>query len=134
LVNDIPAAGDENIEKFSVFTGLGVMLLMVPINILTGNKMKKYQKAQMLHKDQRVKLMDEVLNGMKVLKLYAWEPSFAEKLLATREQEVSALKKVRIMVKIEAMKSLKLTPVTNIHLQISPRIFPKNSKRPQLTN
>jgi hypothetical protein len=43
-----------------------------------------------------VKLMDEVLNGMKVLKLYAWEPSFAEKLLATREQEVSALKKVRL--------------------------------------
>ncbi len=113
---------------------MGVMLLMVPINILTGNKMKKYQKAQMLYKDQRVKLMDEVLNGMKVLKLYAWEPSFSEKLLATREQEVSALKKVRVMVKIEAMNSLKLTPVIHIHLRISPRIFPKNSKRPQLTN
>ncbi len=83
-----------------------VMLLMVPINILTGNKMKKYQKAQMLYKDQRVKLMDEVLNGMKVLKLYAWEPSFSEKLLATREQEVSALKKVRVMVKVEAFKSI----------------------------
>ncbi len=80
---------------------------MVPINILTGNKMKKYQKAQMLHKDQRVKLMDEVLNGMKVLKLYAWEPSFAEKLLATREQEVNALKKVIIMVEVEALESLK---------------------------
>jgi hypothetical protein len=78
------------------YTGLGVMLLMVPINILTGNKMKKYQKAQMLHKDQR-----------KVLKLYAWEPSFSEKLLATREQEVSALKKVRVMVEVEALKSLK---------------------------
>ncbi len=84
------------------------MLLMVPINILTGNKMKKYQKAQMLHKDQRVKLMDEVLNGMKVLKLYAWEPSFSEKLLATREQEVSALKKVRVMVKFEELKSFEL--------------------------
>ncbi len=80
---------------------------MVPINILTGNKMKKYQKAQMLYKDQRVKLMDEVLNGIKVLKLYAWEPSFSEKLLASREQEVSALKKVRFMVKVRSIEKLK---------------------------
>jgi hypothetical protein len=71
------------------------MVLMIPMNSLVASKMKKYQKSQMLNKDRRVKLMDEVLNGIKVLKLYAWEPSFSYKLLRIREEEIKALKKVR---------------------------------------
>ena len=34
---------------------------------------------QMKDKDKRVKLMDEILNGIKVLKLYAWEPSLGSR-------------------------------------------------------
>ena len=30
----------------------------------------------MEYKDERIKLMNEILNGMKVLKMYAWEMSF----------------------------------------------------------
>jgi hypothetical protein len=71
------------------------MVLMIPMNSFVANKMKKYQKAQMVNKDKRVKLMDEVLNGIKVLKLYAWEPSFSYKLLNIREEEIKALKKVK---------------------------------------
>jgi ABC-type bacteriocin/lantibiotic exporter with double-glycine peptidase domain len=82
---------------FDVWAGLGVMVLMIPLNSLVANKMKKYQKAQMRNKDQRVKLMDEVLNGIKVLKLYAWEPSFIYKLLSIRQEEIKALKKVTMI-------------------------------------
>ena len=46
--------------------GLGVMLVLVPLNTLVGNRMKRYQKEQMMAKDRRVKLMDELLNGIKV--------------------------------------------------------------------
>jgi len=35
-----------------------------------------YQVKQMEYKDKRIKLMNEVLNGIKVLKMYAWEMSF----------------------------------------------------------
>jgi ABC-type bacteriocin/lantibiotic exporter with double-glycine peptidase domain len=75
--------------------GLAVMVLMIPMNSFVASKMKKYQKAQMLNKDKRVKLMDEVLNGIKVLKLYAWERSFSYKLHRIREEEIRALKKVK---------------------------------------
>ena len=34
----------------------------------------------MRDKDRRCKLMDEILNGIKVLKLYAWEQSFQSKV------------------------------------------------------
>jgi len=34
------------------------------------------QVKQMKYKDERIKLMNEILNGIKVLKMYAWEMSF----------------------------------------------------------
>ena len=52
------------------------MILMIPLNGVVATKMKKYQISQMKDKDRRCKLMDEILNGIKVLKLYAWEKSF----------------------------------------------------------
>ena len=50
----------------------------------------------MKDKDKRVKLMDEILNGIKVLKLYAWEPSFGEQVLDIRENEIRSLKNAGI--------------------------------------
>ena len=60
----------------STLAGLAVMILMIPLNGVVATKMKKYQISQMKDKDKRCKLMDEILNGIKVLKLYAWERSF----------------------------------------------------------
>ena len=67
------------------------MVLMVPLNGLVAVKMKKYQISQMLDKDRRCKLMDEILNGIKVLKLYAWERSFEANVNEIRETEAGAL-------------------------------------------
>ena len=54
---------------------------MIPANTWIGRKMKQYQFAQMKTKDRRTRLMDEILSGIKVLKLYAWEPSFEEQVM-----------------------------------------------------
>merc|ERR1712218_407053 len=70
---------------------------MIPLNGYVAGKMKKYQVTMMKNKDKRVKLMDEVLNGIKVLKLYAWEPSFAEHILGIRNKEIEALKKAAML-------------------------------------
>jgi ATP-binding cassette subfamily C (CFTR/MRP) protein 1 len=42
----------------------------------------------MEYKDERLKLMNEILNGMKVLKLYAWEPSMEKLVADIREKEM----------------------------------------------
>ena len=47
---------------------------------------------QMRWKDQRIKLMNEILNGIKVLKLYGWETSFKERIDVIREKEVRVLR------------------------------------------
>eukprot|EP00058_Branchiostoma_floridae_P021695 XP_002607185.1 hypothetical protein BRAFLDRAFT_118636 [Branchiostoma floridae] len=76
----------------SILAGLGVMILLIPINIVMANKTKQLQVKQMIQKDARIKLMNEVLNGIKVLKLYAWELSFKEKIEKIRSKELQILR------------------------------------------
>ncbi|XP_051994835.1 multidrug resistance-associated protein 1 isoform X4 [Xyrauchen texanus] len=77
----------------SVLAGVAVMVLMVPINAVIAMKTKTYQVDQMKSKDNRIKLMNEVLNGIKVLKLYAWELAFKDKVSDIRKSELRVLKK-----------------------------------------
>ncbi|TKC44948.1 hypothetical protein EI555_016270 [Monodon monoceros] len=77
----------------SVLAGVAVMIFMVPLNAVMAMKTKTYQVAHMKSKDNRIKLMNEILNGIKVLKLYAWELAFKDKVLAIRQEELKVLKK-----------------------------------------
>ncbi|XP_034806715.3 multidrug resistance-associated protein 1 isoform X2 [Pan paniscus] len=77
----------------SVLAGVAVMVLMVPVNAVMAMKTKTYQVAHMKSKDNRIKLMNEILSGIKVLKLYAWELAFKDKVLAIRQEELKVLKK-----------------------------------------
>ncbi|XP_069605222.1 ATP-binding cassette sub-family C member 3 isoform X1 [Ranitomeya imitator] len=77
----------------SVLAGVAVMVLLIPINAFIAMKTRAFQVEQMQYKDSRIKLMNEILNGMKVLKLYAWEPSFSQKVLEIRSRELSVLRK-----------------------------------------
>ena len=60
------------------------MAVMVPVNSVVSTLQKNLIYAQMRNKDRRSRLMDEILNGMKVLKLYAWEESFERTITAIR--------------------------------------------------
>ena len=42
------------------------MILMIPLNIGVASFSRKMQVRQMGHKDSRIKLVNEVLNGIKV--------------------------------------------------------------------
>ena len=68
------------------------MVLMIPLNALVYRNIRTYQMEQMKNKDRRNKMMDEILNGMKIIKLYAWESSFLRKVNDIRDQEIYALK------------------------------------------
>ena len=76
----------------SVLAGLLLMILLIPLNGVIAIKLKQIQVRQMNKKDHRVKMMNEILSGIKVLKLYAWEPSFEDNIKDTRNEEVNILK------------------------------------------
>uniref|UniRef100_A0A8C7CCA6 Uncharacterized protein n=1 Tax=Oncorhynchus kisutch TaxID=8019 RepID=A0A8C7CCA6_ONCKI len=77
----------------AVLAGLAVMVLMVPINGLLANMSKNVQIENMRYKDKRMKIVNEMLNGIKILKLYAWEPSFQNQVMGIREQELVVMRK-----------------------------------------
>uniref|UniRef100_A0AAQ4P877 ATP-binding cassette, sub-family C (CFTR/MRP), member 3 n=1 Tax=Gasterosteus aculeatus aculeatus TaxID=481459 RepID=A0AAQ4P877_GASAC len=88
----------------SVLAGVAVMVMLIPLNAVIAMKTRAYQVgAQMQHKDSRIKLMNEILNGIKVLKLYAWENSFKEKILAIRQKELNVLRKMAYLGALSTM-------------------------------
>ena len=42
--------------------------------------MERFQSKQMIMKDERVRVITEILAGVKVLKLFSWEDSFINKI------------------------------------------------------
>jgi len=79
----------------SMFAGVGIMVLMIPTNGLISRTSKRLQKKQMKNKDQRTRLMTEILNNMKSIKLYAWSAAFINKLNHVRNDlELNNLRKI----------------------------------------
>ncbi|XP_054264491.1 ATP-binding cassette sub-family C member 3-like [Macrosteles quadrilineatus] len=81
----------------STLAGLAVMIIIIPVNSFIANKVKFLQMKQMKYKDERVKLMNEVLSGIKVLKLYAWEPSFKDYISKIREKELKLMRRAALL-------------------------------------
>ncbi|CAO3622955.1 unnamed protein product [Cunninghamella blakesleeana] len=86
----------------SIWGGVGVLVFTIPLNTVLAKKMRTYQKIQMGNKDARVKLMNEILNGIRVIKLYAWEIPFFDKVSYIRNDlELATLKKIGIFAAVQ---------------------------------
>lgn len=54
-----------------MLVGVGVMILSFPINAGIARLQTRLQKRQMKNKDSRTRLMNEILNNIKSIKLYS---------------------------------------------------------------
>lgn len=80
---------------WSMFAGVAAMIIMIPVNGVIARLMKTLQKEQMKNKDARTRLMTEILNNMKSIKLYAWTTAFINRLNHIRnDQELKTLRKI----------------------------------------
>ncbi|XP_035948562.2 multidrug resistance-associated protein 1-like isoform X1 [Halichoerus grypus] len=76
----------------AVLAGVAVLVFVIPINALVATRVKKLKKSQTKNKDKQIKLLNEILHGIKILKLYTWEPSYKKKIIEIREQELEVQK------------------------------------------
>ncbi|KAL3073878.1 hypothetical protein niasHT_034996 [Heterodera trifolii] len=74
----------------SVF-GFAVLAMTLPINAVLTKLMTHFENKQMKIKDDRVKFVTDVLGGIKVVKLYAWEESMQKRIFELRHREVKNL-------------------------------------------
>lgn len=84
----------------ATFVGVGFMIAIAPLNVVIFILIQGIRKQMLLVNDQRVKLMNEVLAGIRILKYYAWEGPFSEKVLNVREDELILLRKLAYVVAI----------------------------------
>ncbi|KAF2069971.1 hypothetical protein CYY_008709 [Polysphondylium violaceum] len=73
------------------FVGFGLMIFAVPLNGIAAKKLTEVRRNMIKHTDARVKTTNEILQAIKIIKLYAWENSFARKVNDRRDEEVKML-------------------------------------------
>lgn len=76
----------------SALIGAGVILLLAPVQYLIATKLADTQKSTLDYSTDRLKKTTEILKGIKLLKLYAWENIFCDRVEETRGKELNSLK------------------------------------------
>lgn len=81
-------------RKFGVSAIFGVLfiIMFVPIQIFIGKKFSSVRKKIAVRSDERVRLMNEIISGIQVIKMYCWEKPFASLVADSRRREMSAIK------------------------------------------
>lgn len=62
--------------QWATFVGLAVNLMLIPITAFVAKRLAKLRREIVGWTDKRTSTMDEVINGMRVIKFYAWEVPF----------------------------------------------------------
>ncbi|KAF5273609.1 hypothetical protein FQR65_LT04608 [Abscondita terminalis] len=78
----------------SAFIGVSVLILFIPFQGLMGKLSAKYRLKTATRTDARIRLMDEIVRGIEVIKMYAWEKSFAKLVRLYRKLEIQSIRKV----------------------------------------
>ncbi|KAJ2160764.1 hypothetical protein GGF46_002010 [Coemansia sp. RSA 552] len=66
--------------------GVAAMTISIPAAAALTRRMRGLNKQLMGYRDQRMKIMDEILSGIKIIKLYAWEFAFIKRVNSVRER------------------------------------------------
>ncbi|XP_022081112.1 ATP-binding cassette sub-family C member 8-like isoform X2 [Acanthaster planci] len=71
--------------------GCIVFFITIPIQVIIARKTAKYQKTTMFQSDERLKRTNELLQGIKLIKLYGWEDMFYTAISKVRALEVMTM-------------------------------------------
>ena len=73
-------------------TGLAFVIILIPINKIIASKIAQYSQDMMLYKDERVKLISEIIFGIRTIKMNTYENYFIERMNDVRYKELRALR------------------------------------------
>ncbi|XP_039296147.1 probable multidrug resistance-associated protein lethal(2)03659 [Nilaparvata lugens] len=77
--------------------GIAAIFIIVPLLSFVGTLSSRYRLRIALKTDERVRLTDEVISGIQVIKMYAWEKPFSRLVMAARKAELSIIKRTTFL-------------------------------------
>ncbi|KAL4462596.1 hypothetical protein ABPG74_000426 [Tetrahymena malaccensis] len=81
--------------------GLAVMIGYIPFQILFAKISSKYFKAKASLVDQRVKFTNEIIEGIRLIKMYAWEDAFVHLVQTLRKTELTKIFCIQLIYLVE---------------------------------
>lgn len=66
----------------SFLAGLAFSIVLIPINKIIASKIGKLSTKLMEYKDQRVRMMGEILRGITTIKVNVWEEHFLRNIFS----------------------------------------------------
>lgn len=78
----------------SAVFGVAFMLLFIPMQAWLGKKTSVLRLKTALRTDERVRLMNEIITGIQVIKMYAWEYPFGRMVENARKKEINSIRQV----------------------------------------
>uniref|UniRef100_A0A4W3IME5 ATP-binding cassette, sub-family C (CFTR/MRP), member 8 n=1 Tax=Callorhinchus milii TaxID=7868 RepID=A0A4W3IME5_CALMI len=76
----------------SALIGATVIAVLAPVQYFVATKLSQAQRSTLEYSSERLRKTNEMLRGIKVLKLYAWEHIFHNSVEETRRKELTSLK------------------------------------------
>lgn len=92
------------------FAGIGIFLLSMVVNVALSRILARFQKQYMARQDVRVSRTTELLNNIKMIKLYSWVQIFKDLISSARRRELN-LQWKRMNVLMLTLASLTFAPL-----------------------
>jgi len=77
-----------DVIQWSAFIGFACIFIAAPFTFYVAMTLFKVRRGLTKCADERINILNEVFNGMRVIKYYAWENTFAKRVRAIRDREV----------------------------------------------
>ncbi|XP_040847175.1 ATP-binding cassette sub-family C member 4 isoform X5 [Ochotona curzoniae] len=75
----------------SCLAGMAVLLILLPLQSCIGKLFSSLRSKTATFTDVRIRTMNEVITGIRIIKMYAWEKSFADLITRMRRKEISKI-------------------------------------------
>ncbi|XP_041637493.1 multidrug resistance-associated protein 4 [Cheilinus undulatus] len=77
----------------SCLAGMVVLMFLMPMQTLFGRLFSKFRTKTAVLTDSRIRTMNEVVSGIRIIKMYAWEKPFSALVTEVRRKEISKIMK-----------------------------------------
>lgn len=99
------------------FVGLALLSVSMPVQGWVIARMKRARERAWAFTDARIKAMSELLSSIKLVKLYAWETAFADRVSRERARELAWIRTAGLL------SAANMTQVTSLPIVLSTTAF-----------